>query len=102
MTYKRLILLDEENSDVVQPLKVIASIGDLERLKAEPVNHIENGIDIDLLLRFGIGVIVPQIAMPTVVTCKAEVDNERFQIFLAPSDAKRWFQREKDVRPMCI
>lgn len=59
---------------VKQPLKVIRSIGDLKWLKSQPMYHVQDGVNVDLLLCFRVGVVVSEVAAAVVEFGEPKID----------------------------
>ena len=80
MTYIRFISPCEFDCKTVQFIKVIARVSDLPRLVAQPADYLQYALKVDSLLRLGIRVIVPQIALPTMVCGVPKVDKDGFGV----------------------
>jgi hypothetical protein len=82
----RQALLDEQASEVVQLLEVVARVRDLVRLVAEPPHVLENLVEVDLLFRFGVRVVVAEVAVALVELGVAKVDRNRLRVADLRSD----------------
>ena len=66
----------ELDSKIIQFIKVIARVSDLPRLVAQPAHYLQQALKVDSLLRLGVRVIVPQIALPAIVGSVPKVDED--------------------------
>lgn len=74
------VLLDELLGQLVQLVEVVAAVGDLPRLKAQPLDDIQDTCEILLLLLLWVRIIIAQVALALVVLREAKVDRDRFAV----------------------
>lgn len=88
-------LLDQQASEVVKFLEVVARVGDLVRLVAEPADVLENLVEVNLLFRFGVRVVVAEVAVAFVKLGVAEVDRDGLRV----TDLREGTQRSAITLP---
>lgn len=69
-----LILLDQLDGELVEALKVGGGVSDRTRGESEPLNNLENGGEVSLLLSLGVGVVVAEVADTVVSPGESKVD----------------------------
>lgn len=68
------ILLNQVLSQFVQPIKVVAGVGDVKGLEPQPLDDIPNRLEVLLFLPGGVGIVVPQITLAPVIFGESKVD----------------------------
>ncbi|KAI3476291.1 hypothetical protein L1887_62128 [Cichorium endivia] len=91
-----LSALDELDGELVEPLEVVARVGDLEGFEAEPTDGFEDAGKVLFLLGFGVGVVVAEVAEAAVVTGKAKVDGDGLAVTDVEESVGFWWESRHD------
>jgi len=73
MAHVSLSALDKLDSTFVELVEVRGSVCNLPWFVAKPVNVINDGVDVDIVLTLGVGIIETKVADTTVLGCKTKV-----------------------------
>ena len=67
-------------SELIKLVKVIAGIGDLVWLKAQPLDHVKDSIEVLFFFFLWVRIIISEIAYAIVELGKAEIDGNSFAV----------------------
>ena len=100
MTDISLISTDEVDREFIQLVEVIARVGDLPRLKAQPPHGLQDALKVLRLLRLGVRVVEPQVRLAAVERRVAKVDKDRLRVADVEEAVGLWGETRVD-EPAC-
>mmetsp|Transcript_44832 Transcript_44832/g.51806 ORF Transcript_44832/g.51806 Transcript_44832/m.51806 type:complete len:213 (-) Transcript_44832:734-1372(-) len=95
-------LLDELNSTVVEVLEIVRSIGDFERLVAQPVAVFLDAINVLDTFFLRVSVIKSQIGVSAVFRSQSEVESHSFSMTDVNVTIWLWRESGKDLSAGCL
>ena len=72
----RLVTLDKLDSKFIELVEVVARVSNIPWFETEPADHLENALEVEGFLCFGIRIVVPPVAVSAMMSCVAEVDED--------------------------